>query len=113
MIKDKYFVQRGGTANIIDVSCASCKKLILTYQKDGPGWLKRCYLNRIIGPQKYAKLQNDKAIKNSDNLSHLVCSCGNILGIPIQYKDGRLAFQLVRGTFKRVNHKDKVKTSPY
>jgi len=49
--KDKYFQERGGTAKIINVKCANCGSLLFTYQKDGPGWLKRCYLNRIILPE--------------------------------------------------------------
>ena len=62
MKKDKYFRERGGTAKIINVSCASCEKLIFVYQKDGPGWLKRCYFNRIIEPKEYAQMQKDKSI---------------------------------------------------
>jgi hypothetical protein len=45
MKKDKYLREKGGTAKIINIKRASCGKLIFVYQKDGPGWLKRCYLN--------------------------------------------------------------------
>ena len=45
MKRDKYFKERGGTAKIIDVCCLSCGNILFVYQKDGPGWLKRCYLN--------------------------------------------------------------------
>lgn len=105
MKKDKYFRERGGTAKIINVSCASCSKLIFVYQKDGHGWLKRCYLNRIIGPEKYLKMQKDKSIKTTEDFQNLLCECGNVLGSPIKHKDGRLAFHLIRGKFKRSNHK--------
>jgi len=105
MKKDKYFRERGGTAKIINVSCASCGKLIFVYQKDGPGWLKRCYLNRIIEPKEFAQIQKDKSIREPNDFSNLKCNCGNILGSPMKHKDGRLAFHLIRGKFKRSIHK--------
>ncbi len=60
--KDKYLRKRGGTAKIIKVSCVQCRNELFIYQKDGPGWLKRCYLNRIIKPERYHNLQFDKNI---------------------------------------------------
>jgi len=91
---------------MIDVNCASCGQLILHYQKDGPGWLKRCYLNRIFAPDELEKLQYDKNIKIPSDLSSLVCSrCGEIIGSPVLHKDGRLAFHLERGKFKRKTYK--------
>ena len=105
MKKDKYFRKRGGTAKIIDVSCAVCGKLIFVYQKDGPGWLKRCYLNRIVEPEEYAKMQKDKTIKDTNDFGNLVCNCGKVIGSPMKHKDGRLAFHLIRGKFKRTNRK--------
>lgn len=101
MKKDKYLRARGGTAHMIDVYCVSCGRLILYYQKDGPGWLKRCYLNRISGPEKWEKLQNNKNIKEPSDLPNLVCDCGEFIGCPMLYKDGQLAFRLERGKFKR------------
>ncbi|MEK6855810.1 MAG: hypothetical protein AABX66_01485 [Nanoarchaeota archaeon] len=106
MIKDKYFRERGKTAKIIDVSCANCGSLLFVYQKDGQGWLKRCYLNRIISPDKYSNLKNNKNIKKESDLINLICKCGTVVGSPITYKDGRLAFHLIRGNFKRTNNKN-------
>ena len=96
--RDKYLKKRGGTAKIINVLCAKCGKLILVYQKDGPGWLKRCYLNRIIG----RKFEN----KNSERL---LCKCGELIGLTVKHKDGRLAYRLIRSKFKRTNYKEKLK----
>ncbi len=107
MKKDKYFRKRGGTAKIVNISCMKCGKLLFIYQKDGPGWLKRCYFNRIISPEKYEKLQRDKNIKESKNMQNLKCSCGIIIGSPMKHKDGRLAFHLIRGKFKRTLNKSK------
>lgn len=107
MKKDKYFRQRGKTAKIINLNCSNCGKLLFIYQKDGPGWLKRCYLNRIIEPEKYANLQKDKNIKKPSDLKNLICDCGKVMGSPIIHKDGRLAFHLIRGSFKRTINKEK------
>ncbi|MBI3334703.1 hypothetical protein HYZ97_04400 [Candidatus Pacearchaeota archaeon] len=105
MIKDKYLRERGGTAKIINISCMKCGKLLLVYQKDGPGWLKRCYLNRILSPERYSRLEKNKSITKSSDFNNLVCDCGEVIGSPIQYKDSRLAFHLIRGKFKRSNNK--------
>lgn len=102
MKRDKYLRERGGTAKIIKVNCMKCGNLVFIYQKDGPGWLKRCYLNRILSPEKYSILQKDKSITEPKDLKNLSCaSCGEVLGSPMKHKDGRLAFHLIRGKFKR------------
>jgi len=100
--RDKYFRKRGGTAKIVKVSCMKCGRILFVYQKDGPGWLKRCYLNRIIEPEKYANLQYDSKIKDLKDLGNLICECGAVIGSPMKHKDGRLAFYLIRGKFKRI-----------
>ena len=103
--RDKYFREREGFAKIINVSCTKCSRVLFTYQKDGPGWLKRCYLNRIIEPESYSKLQYNSDIKEPKDLGNLVCECGQVIGSPMKHKDGRLAFHLIRGRFKRANLK--------
>lgn len=97
--RDKYFRERGKSAKIINIACMKCGHVLFVYQKDGPGWLKRCYLNRIIEPRKYSELQ--LKIKSEKELGNLVCDCGSIIGSPINHKDGRIAFSLIRGRFKR------------
>ncbi len=92
--KDKYLRKRGGTAKVIKVSCVNCGCQIFVYQKDGPGWLKRCYLNRIIEPKK------------EEYPEKLKCKCGELIGSMTKHKDGRLAYSLIRGKFKRVNYKE-------
>lgn len=103
--KDKFLRKRGGTAKIINVSCVKCGKLILVYQKDGLGWLKRCYFNRILEPEKYSSLQKNNTLKSTRDLKNLICSCGQVIGSPMKHKDERLAFHLIRGNFKRTNYK--------
>ena len=106
MIKDKFFRMKGKTAKIINVSCSFCGNCVFIYQKDGPGWLKRCYFNRILEPPEYAQKAKEKTLTPA-SLQNLSCSCGVVLGSPIMYKDGRLAFSLIRGTFKRTLNKSK------
>jgi len=96
--KDKYLNARGGTVKFVDVSCTNCGEMFSVYQKDGPGWLKRCYLNRIIESSFYG-------IKKVEDIKNLTCSCGNTIGTPMKHKDGRLAFKLIRGNFVRTLNK--------
>jgi len=105
--KDKHFRKRGGNAKIIDILCSKCGNKLFTYQKDGPGWLKRCYLNRILSPEKYEKMQYNPNIKETKDIKNLICSCKQFIGSPMIHKDKRLAFNLIRGNFKRKNNKTK------
>ena len=92
---DKYKKVRGGYSRLLDVSCTRCGQHLCFYQKDGPGILKRMYMDRIYKSDKYSGLENQplKLIPN------LICGgCGQIVGVPYIYeKEGRLAFRLFAG----------------
>ena len=92
---DKYKKARGGYSRLLDISCGKCGKHLCLYQKDGPGLLKKMYLDRIYESAKYSGLENQplKLIPN------LVCiGCGQIVGIPYIYEpEKRLAFRLFVG----------------
>ncbi len=94
--QDKYKKARGGYSRLLEIKCEKCSNPIALYQKDGPGPLKRMYLDRIFFPGKLAKLQN-VAIKKIPNL---ICSkCKQIIGIPYIYqKEKRPAFRLFEGS---------------
>jgi len=49
--RDKFQKSRGGYSRILDISCEHCGEHICYYQKDGPGSLRRMYVDRIIGLQ--------------------------------------------------------------
>lgn len=101
---DSYLAERGGSAKLIDVICSKCNNKVLLYQKDGVGWLKRCYLNRIFAPKEYAELQ-DKGLR-VETMPYLICqNCKSVLGTPMLHKDGRLAFMMRRGSFIRRQNK--------
>jgi hypothetical protein len=80
---DRYKKARGGWSRLLDISCGKCGKHICLYQKDGPGNLRRMYLDRI---------SDSKVSITSKDLS---CSNDHLLGIKIIYaKEKRSAFRL-------------------
>ena len=92
---DTYKKARGGYARLFAVSCATCGTHLFYYQKDGPGIVKRLYLDRIYQSHAYTGLQH-RALQH---VPQLLCpQCGEHLGIPIVYqKEQRLAFRLFAG----------------
>lgn len=101
MRQDRYMRARGGKAKMVHIICAKCGEEVLSYQKDGIGFIKRCYLNRIMGPEKWAGLKDDQSIIEPKNMTNLTCECGNIIGTPMRYIDGRLAYRMDKGSFAR------------
>ena len=86
---DKYQKVRGGTSRVLDVSCEGCGAHVAHYQKDGPGLLKRMYVDRFI----------DVSPKGAN----LVCgSCDRVVGNLIDYKkEDRPAYRLYVGAVKK------------
>ncbi|MBI4281474.1 hypothetical protein HY625_01495 [Candidatus Uhrbacteria bacterium] len=93
--KDIYRENRGGYSRFLNIFCDSCKTHLCLYQKDGPGELKRMYLDRIV------------ASKVSPNRhSEFLCrSCKKIIGtLYIYQKEKRRAVRLYQGAiFKKVS----------
>ncbi|MDP3994849.1 MAG: hypothetical protein Q8P91_03380 [bacterium] len=88
---DKYKKARGGPSRFLDISCEGCQTHLFYYQKDGPGILKRMYIDRIF---------------ESDNLkldSNLVCpKCNKVLAIITIYeKENRPALRLFAGAITK------------
>jgi hypothetical protein len=90
--KDKYKSSRGGHSRLLNVCCRKCESVAVVYQKDGPGNLRRLYLDRIFEPAKMTNLQNN----NIKNIPVLKCEkCLEVLGTPYIYlKEKRKAFRL-------------------
>ncbi|MEI8301251.1 MAG: hypothetical protein WCG10_06570 [Chlamydiota bacterium] len=80
--KDQYRSARGGYSRFLNIYCKKCNGHVLLYQKDGPGPLKRLYVDRIIAPNKEASL--------------LICDhCKLLLATPYIYeKESRSALLL-------------------
>jgi hypothetical protein len=81
---DKYRKVRGGHSRLLQISCESCKASLFLYQKDGPGPLKRAYIDRIISPEGMGKTKQ------------LICkSCKKVIGTFYIYeKEKRPAYRL-------------------
>lgn len=90
--KDKYKASRGGHSRLLTVCCRKCESVVVVYQKDGPGNLRRLYLDRIFEPSEMVGLQNE----NIKNIPVLKCKkCSEVLGVPYIYiKEKRKAFRL-------------------
>jgi len=88
---DKYKRVRGGYSRLLRLSCESCGEFLCNYQKDGPGLLKRMYLDRI----------SDEAA--DIKVDHFACpSCQKILGTRIVYeKENRPAIRLLIGAVNK------------
>lgn len=88
--QDKFRKTRGGYSRLLAVRCEKCNELLCYYQKDGPGPLKRIYIDRII------KTYADAGVK-------LACHiCGHILGVRYIYeKEKRPAYRLFEGSVKK------------
>lgn len=92
---DKYKKVRGGYSRFLNISCQKCGEHICLYQKDGPGNLRRMYIDRIIDP------------KVSISKKDLSCSKGHLIGVKIIYeKEKRPAFRLfIDSVVKKITKK--------
>lgn len=95
---DTYRKKRGAPAMLL-MRCAQCSTYIMSYQKDGPGPLLRCYLDRIHHPEILEKRQYEAFDKRTTQ--KLTCSfCHTVIGSPIIYeKEDRPAYHLRPGFF--------------
>ena len=88
---DRFKKSRGGYSRWLSLSCEKCKNQLMIYQKDGPGILKRLYLDRIAS-------LND--LKDKEKLE---CKkCRTVLGILAIYKkENRPAYRLFAGAIEK------------
>lgn len=91
---DRFRKSRGGHTRWLLLACAKCKETLFVYQKDGPGILKRLYLDRIAGQGK-------------TNCG----KCKTVIGIRTMYKkENRPVIRLFAGAIeKRIISTDKAK----
>ena len=82
---------------MLAVHCDDCGKELIRYQKDGPGRLLRCYLDRIHAPEDLKNRQyDDFNVRTSPNLSCQACRL--IIGRPMIYQsENRPAYNLQKG----------------
>lgn len=96
---DKHRKARGGYSRFLNVLCEHCGAKILVYQKDGPGPLKRLYLDRIFAPENLLNFQK----LSINKVPNLVCQkCKTLLAIPYIYKkEDRKAYRLFVGAITK------------
>ena len=101
--RDNYRKNRGDYSRLINITCRKCGSLVAVYQKDGPGNLRRMYLDRIFLPSNLSNLQKLSLSK----IKILKCpECKEILGTPYIYtKENRKAFRIYQDAIlKKVTH---------
>lgn len=97
MLKQDHFRQsRGGYARLLEISCRKCQGFVCLYQKDGPGNLRRLYVDRLVEPQSMV-------LQEIGDLPALKCkSCQEILGTPYIYpKEDRKAIRLYQDAVEK------------
>lgn len=78
--RDTYQKNRGGMPKVLDILCDHCESHVTFYQKDGPGMLKRMYIDRFIDlkpsgrslrcPTCKSELGNKMTYKKEDRLAY-------------------------------------------
>jgi hypothetical protein len=56
---DKFKKNRGGHSRWLLLSCEKCKNGIAIYQKDGPGILKRLYIDRMTNKKNLCEQKSN------------------------------------------------------
>jgi hypothetical protein len=103
--RDAYMKKRGNPAMLL-VTCAKCGNYVMHYQKDGPGPLLRCYLDRIHYPEMLRDRQ-DEAFDTKTSCKLACGKCNVVLGVPMMYeKENRPAYHMRPGFFHRKKQKD-------
>lgn len=104
--KNDAYAKSRGAPEMLAICCASCNSYIIGYQKDGPGPLIRCYLDRIHHPAEIKDRQYLRFIKKT--FPKLTCPhCHEVIGSPIIYKkETRPAYLLRPGFFiiEKIRH---------
>lgn len=97
--KNDSYTKRRGTPVMLIITCANCNTYVMHYQKDGPGPLLRCYLDRIHHPEDLHNRQHTTF--NKKTTPKLNCNgCSTVIGSPIIYeKENRPAYHMRPGFF--------------
>ena len=98
---DRYRKVRGGTTRVLQITCVGtpnhpCGQLLCIYQKDGPGILRRLYLDRII--------ENTLVERKAGSSVFIMCpKCKRDVGLYYPYKkeDNRPAYRLFADAVKK------------
>lgn len=94
------YTQRRGRPAMLSIHCSSCRNPIMTYQKDGPGRLLRCYLDRIHSPKNLKDRQYDRGFNVTTSCNLNCPKCLRTIGTPMIYApEARPAYNLIKSRF--------------
>ncbi len=83
----------------LNISCGQCGNFLVRYKKEGSGQLIRLYLDKILGPKSLTDL---KFMSKKSSLPVLVCpECNHLVGHPMEHEGNRLAYRMIKGSFKK------------
>jgi hypothetical protein len=83
----------------LDIDCGNCGAFIVRYRKEGSGQLIRLYLDKVLQPKSLAALKSNE---RKSNLPVLTCpKCSNSIGHPMEHEGNRLAYRMIKGSFKK------------
>lgn len=93
------YTERRGQPKMLEIKCRRCGGWVMSYQKDGPGALLRCYLDRIHAPEHLEDRQNLQF--DVRTFPRLRCnSCNVIIGVPMVYQlESRPAYKMFKDAF--------------
>jgi hypothetical protein len=93
---------------MIEIQCTQCKAFIARYK--GSGEVDLLFLDSVIKPDSLADL---KSFSKAD-LPYLVCNeCSRKLGKPTVDETGRLAYKMIKGSFRKKGIIKAMTTSPH
>lgn len=99
------FTEARGEPKMLELNCRMCNAWVMDYQKDGPGKLLRCYVDRIYHPRALRKAAfTESTLKNTPKLTCKKCEA--IIGNPFIYRR-RFPKPETRPAYLIVTHKDK------
>jgi hypothetical protein len=93
---------------MIEIQCTQCKAFIARYK--GSGEVDLLFLDSVIKPDSLADLKSSSKAE----LPQLVCNeCSRKLGKPIADETGRLAYKMIKGSFRKKGIIKAMTTSPH
>lgn len=97
--RDRFYRARGGTSQVLHISCSRCENYIFHYQKDGQGNLYRFYLDRAVD----LNAPDSRSFNISSDSGHLVCSnCKCLIGLRTVYApENRSAWTIRQGSIRK------------
>ncbi len=100
--KDGYRRSRGNTSTLYEIDCSGCDHVLFVYQKDGPGPIKRCYLDRIAWASDEDLVVSPQQAVDGQFPGLFCDQCDQPIGTPMFYQpEDRPAYRMIPGSFHK------------